>query len=287
MNKKILAVIGISGAVMLGSVYSISANTSGYDLYKDALKNTHLLESTTMDISMDLLDNSKTIYSADTTIMTNRLEKTMEGSSSVSNGETTASYEMYRQDGQFLVKKNSENKVYSMKSKDRVHGSQSDRMELQEDLEKLVDVLTKDLQQKMVVNDSTNGSKEVILNLSNTEISMAANVVTSMMLKHAAMMNDRTEDLDSSFHDVKFNLPELKKDIVIKSAEVKAKINSQNYVEAQDVTVLVTGKDAQGKTHQVSFAVSLDLTNANDTKVESLDLTNLTIEEVTHGRPHN
>lgn len=287
MNKKILAVIGISGAVMLGSVYSISANTSGYDLYKDALKKTHLLESTTMDIGMELLDNSKTIYSADTTIMTNRLEKTMEGSSSVSNGETTAFYEMYRQDGQFLVKKNSENTVYSMKSKDRVHGSQSDRMELQEDLEKLVDVLTKDLQQKMVVNDSTDGSKEVILNLSDTEIPIAANVVTSLMLKHAAMMNDRTEDMNSSFHDVKVELPELKEDIVIKSAEVKAKINSQNYVEAQDVTVLVTGKDAQGKIHQVSFAVSLDLTNANNTKVETLDLTNLTIEEVDHGRPHN
>jgi hypothetical protein len=56
MNMKILAVIGISGAVMLGSVYSITANTSGYDLYKDALKKTQQLESTTMEISMDLLD---------------------------------------------------------------------------------------------------------------------------------------------------------------------------------------------------------------------------------------
>jgi len=29
---------------MLGSVYSISANTSGYDLYKEALKKTHSAE---------------------------------------------------------------------------------------------------------------------------------------------------------------------------------------------------------------------------------------------------
>lgn len=286
MNMKLLAVIGISGAVMLGSVYSISANTSGYDLYKDALKKTHQLESTTMEISMDLLDNSKEIYSADTKIKTNRLEKAMAGSSTVSNGETTGSYDMYRQDGQFLVKKASENKVYSMKSEGRIHGSKSDRMELQEDMEKLVDVLTKDLQQKMTIKDGEDGSKEIILSLSDTEIPIAANVVTSLMLKHAAMMNDRTEDTNSSFHDVKFKLPELKEDIVIKSAEVKAKISSQNFVEAQDVKVLVTGKDAQGKIHQVSFAVSLDLTNVNDTKVEMLDLTNLTIEEVKHGKTH-
>ncbi|GAM16639.1 hypothetical protein [Mesobacillus selenatarsenatis] len=286
MNMKILAVVGISGAVMLGSVYSISANTSGYDLYKDALKKTHQLESTTMEISMDLLDNSKEIYSADTTIKTNRLEKAMAGSSTVSNGETTGSYDMYRQDGQFLVKKDSENIVYSMKSGDRVHGSKSDRMELQEDMEKLVDVLTKDLQQKIIVKDGKAGSKEVILSLSGTEIPIAANVMTSLMLKHAAMMNDRTEDTNSSFHDVKVKLPVLKEDIVIKSAEVKAKISTQNFVEAQDVKVLVTGKDAQGKLHQVSFAVSLDLTNVNETKVETLDLTNLTIEEVKHGKTH-
>ncbi|MCM3663123.1 hypothetical protein M3204_01820 [Mesobacillus subterraneus] len=287
MNMKILAVIGISGTVMLGSVYSISANTSGYDLYKDALKKTHQLESTTMEISMDLLDNSKEVYSADTTIKTNRLDKTMAGSSTFSNGETTGSYEMYRQDGQFLVKKDRENKVYSMKSDGRVHGSKSDRMELQEDMEKLVDVLTKDLQQKVVVNDSKDGSKEVVLSLSETEIPIAANVVTSMMLKHAAMMNDRTEDMDSSFHDVKFKLPELKEDIVIKSAEVKAAISAQAFVEAQDVKIIVTGKDEQGKTHQVSFAVSLDVTNVNNTKVGPLDLTNLTIEEVSHGKSRN
>jgi hypothetical protein len=287
MNMKILAMVGISGAVMLGSVYSISANTSGYDLYKDALKKTHQLESTTMKISMDLLDNSKEIYTADTTIKTDRLAKTMAGSSTFSNGETAGSYEMYRQDGQFLVKKDSENKVYSMKSDGRVHGSKSDRMELQEDMEKLVDVLTKDLQQKVVVNDSKNGSKEVVLSLSDTEIPIAANVVTSLMLKHAAMMNDRTEEMDSSFHDVKVKLPELKEDIVIKSAEVKAKISSQAFVEAQDVKIVVTGKDEQGQTHQVSFAVSLDVTNANKTKVGSLDLTNLTIEEVTHGKSRN
>lgn len=287
MNMKVLAVIGISGAVMLGSVYSISANTSGYDLYKDALKKTHQLESRTMEISMDLMENSKEIYSSDTTLMTNRLGKTMEGRTTISNGETARSYEMYRQDGQFLVKKDNENKVYSMTSNDRVHGTGSDRLELKKDLEKLVDILTKDLQQKMIVKDGKSGSKEVILNLSESEIPMAGNVVTSLMLKHAAIMNDRTEDMKSSFHDVKMKFPELKEDIVIKSADVRARISTQNFVEAQDVKVLVTGRDEQGKVHQVSLAVSLDLKNVNSTTVGTLDLTNLTIEEVEHGKAHH
>ncbi|MBT2639287.1 hypothetical protein [Bacillus sp. ISL-39] len=287
MNMKALAVIGISGAVMLGSVYSISANTSGYELYKDALKKTHQLESTTTEFSMDLMENSKEIYSSDTTLMTNRLGKTMEGRTTVSNGETARSYEIYRQDGKFLVKKDNENKVYSMTSNGRVHGTGSDRLELKEDLEKLVDVLTKDLQQKMIVKDGKSGSKEVILNLSESEIPMAANVVTSLMLKHAAMMNDRTEFMESSFHDVKMKFPELKEDIVIKSADVKARISTQNFVDAQDVKVLVTGKDEQGKVHQVSLAISLDLKNVNSTKVGTLDLTNLTIEEVKHGKAHH
>ena len=52
MNKKLLAAIGISGTLMLGSVYSISANTSGYDLYKDALKKTHTAESATLNFKL-------------------------------------------------------------------------------------------------------------------------------------------------------------------------------------------------------------------------------------------
>jgi hypothetical protein len=283
MNMKLLAVIGVSGAVMLGSVYSISANTSGYELYKDALKKTHQLDSTTMNISMDLLDNSKDIYSFDTKLKTDRLGKKMEGSSTISNGAESSSYKLYRQDGKFLAKKDNENKVYAMKSSGSKHGTDADRLELQEDMEKLVDVLTKDLQQKIVLVPNDDGSKEVKLDLSSAEVPIAANVVTSMMLKHAAMLDDRTEDLESSFHDVKMKLPEFKKDIVIKEASVSAKINAKNFVEAQDVNVLITGKDEQGKVHEFSFIFSLDLTDVNKTTVGSLDLKNLEIEEVNHG----
>lgn len=283
MNMKLLAVIGISGTVMLGSVYSISANTSGYELYKDALKKTHQLDSTTMKISMDLQDNSKEIYSFDSTLKTDRIGEKMEGSTTVSNGAETSSYQMYRQDGKFLAKKDSENKVYAMKSSGRTHGSESDRLELQKDMEKLVDVLTKDLQQKMVVVAKEDGTKEVKLALSSTEVPIAANVVTSLMLKHAVMLEDRNEAKASDFHDVQVKLPELKKDIVIKEATVTAKISSSDFVEAQDVNVLVTGVDEQGKAHELSLVFSLDLTNANKTTVGSLDLKNVQIEEVNHG----
>jgi|SRR3954463_8280736 hypothetical protein len=66
MNKRLLAVIGISGTLLLGSVYSISANTSGYELYKSALKQTHTADSATVGIRLNVEDNQKPIFSADT-----------------------------------------------------------------------------------------------------------------------------------------------------------------------------------------------------------------------------
>lgn len=283
MNKKLLGVIGLSGALMFGSVYSISAGTSGYDLYKDALKKTHQLDSTTMQISMELNDNNNQFFSADSIIKTDRLAKTMEGSTNLSNGTVSSSYEIFRQDGHFFVKKNSENMVYSMKSDGSHHGANTNRKELQDDMEKLVDVLTKNLQQKVTVEENKNGTKEVNLKLTSTEIPVSANIVASLMLKHGAMMNDRVEEKESSFHDVKMILPELKTDIVIKEVNIVAKISTANFVEEQDIAFWVTGKDETGKTHELNLNFSLDLVNPNNTNVKQLDVTNIQIQELKHG----
>jgi hypothetical protein len=285
MNKKLLTVIGVSGALMFGSVYSISANTSGYDMYKDALKKTHELGSTTMDLQFQLEDNGKILMTSNTQVKTDSESNVMNGTTTMSNGTETSNMQMFRQDGEWYMK--AEDKMYKMESSGKQHPKMGERsQELQEDLEKLVDVLTKNLQQKIIVKDEKNGNKELELKLSKSEIPLAANIVSSLMVKHAAMMNDYKQDESSEFHHIKPTLPELKDEIVIQGVEISADIHPDNYVEKQTVTAMVSGKDAAGVAHSLTVSFEIELSDVNKTIVTPLDLTNekLEIIEVKHGR---
>jgi hypothetical protein len=285
MNKKLLTVIGVSGALMFGSVYSISANTSGYDMYKDAIKKTHELGSTTIDLQFQLEDNGKNLMTSNTQVKTDSDANLMNGSTTMSNGSETSSMQLFRQDGGWYVK--AEEKLYKMESSGKQHAKMGEHsQELHEDLEKLVDVLTKNLQQKIIVKEEKNGNKEVELKLSKSEIPLAANVVSSLMVKHAAMMNDYKQDESSEFHHIKPTVPELKDEIVIQRIEISADIHPDNYVEKQTVTATVSGKDAAGVAHSLTVNFEIELSNVNKTEVTPLDLTNekLKIIEVKHGR---
>jgi hypothetical protein len=285
MNKKLLTVIGISGALLFGSVYSISANTSGYDIYKDALKKTHELGSTTMDLQFQLEDNGKSLMTSNSQVKTDSDANLMNGTTTMSNGSETSSMQMFRQNGEWYVK--AEEKIYKMESSRKQHPKMGERsQELQEDLEKLVDVLTKNLQQKIIVKEEKNGNRKVELELSKSEIPLAANVVSSLMVKHAAMINDYKQEDSSNFHHIKPTLPELEDEIVIQGIKISADIHPNNYVEKQTVTATVSGKDAAGVSHSLTLSFEIELSNVNKTEVTPLDLTNekLEIIEVKHGR---
>ena len=98
MNKKILAVIGISGTLLLGSVYSISANTSGYDLYKSALKQTHTADSATVSMKLNVEDNQKSIFSADSIFESDSVNGVNSISTRLANETETTNMNMYKQD---------------------------------------------------------------------------------------------------------------------------------------------------------------------------------------------
>lgn len=287
MRKKIVVALGISGALLVSSVYSISANTSGYEMYKDALKNTHQLDSTTMNMSLELDENSKEIYRMDSIVKTNRLEDSLEMEGTVSNGIEEMTYEMAEQDGEYFVRKADENKIYVMESSEGSHHgaalNRDESKELRKDLENLVDLLTKNYQQKINVEDDGDGAQLIELELSSSELPIALNAVTSLMYKHGVMLDDRANESESSFHSVKPELPKLEKDILIEEIKVSAKVSAANYIEEQFISGTLSGKDASGTSQKLTFSFSLDLTNANDTVVSPMDVTGLELVEFQHG----
>jgi hypothetical protein len=287
MKKKMIVALGISGALLVSSVYSISANISGYEMYKDALKNTHQLDSTTMNMSLVLDESNKEIYRMDSIVKTNRLEDSLGMEGTVSNGTEEMTYQMSKQDGDYYIRKADEKKVYVMESSEGSHHGAAlngdESKELRKDLENLVDLLTKNYQQKITVEGNEDGAQLINLELSSSELPIALNAVTSLMYKHGVMLDDRADDSESSFHSVKPELPKLKKDILIEEIKISAKVSAENYIEKQFVSGTLSGKDESGTTKKLTFSFNLDLTNANETVISPMDVSGLELVEFQHG----
>jgi hypothetical protein len=281
MNKKLLAVIGISGTLMLGSVYSISANTSGYDLYKEALKKTHTAESATLDFNLKIEDNNKSILTSKSIFKSDSVNQLNSISTRLANESEVSNMNMYKQDGNWYVMKDGLDTVYKMDTSKNPHHSNT--AELKDDVENLIDVMTKNLQQQITVADKKDGTHLIKLDLTGKEIPLSANALSTLMIKHAVMIQDNNETESSNFH-IKAQLPELDHDITVKQVKLTAQVNKENYIEQQTVKVIVTGKDKQETSHELVLNIDLNATDYNSTTVTPVEIPAEKIVEFNHGR---
>jgi hypothetical protein len=282
MNKKVLAAIGISGALMLGSVYSISANTSGYDLYKDALKKTHSAESATLNFNLKLEDNKKSILTSQSIFKSDSVKMVNSISTRMANDSEVTNMNMYKQDGNWFVMKDGLDTVYKMEISNNPHHSNT--VELKEDVEKLIDVMTKNLQQQITVAEKKDGNHMIELDLTGKEIPLTVNALSSLMIKHAVMIQDNNNDTEESGFHIKAKFPELDHDITVKQVTLTAQVNKENYIEQQDVKVVVTGKDKQNTTHEIALNANLSATNYNQTTVTPVEIPADKVTEFKHGK---
>ncbi|WP_156183040.1 hypothetical protein [Mesobacillus campisalis] len=286
MKKRTWAILGLSGALLIGSAYSISANTPGYELYKEALKATHQVESSKLNLSFELEDNSRGLFSSEYVMKTDRLANTMIGEGTVSNGLKSSSHEMAKQGGKFLIQKNDEDKIYAMTLTGKHPGKEAlSNEELRDDLEGVVDILTKKLQRNIETSVNKDGSQEIALDVPDKEIPGAIDALTSLAYKHSVQMNDRESGRDSGFHDVKPEMPKLEEDIKIKKVKIAASVSAAKIIEKQSVEVALTGKDENGKQHELTMTFQLALSDINSTNVDAMDITGLEIVELQH--PHH
>jgi hypothetical protein len=281
MNKRLLSVIGISGTLMFGSVYSISANTSGYDLYKDALKKTHSAESATLNFNLKIEDNNKSILSSQSIFKSDSVNQVNSLSTRLANESEVSNMNMYKQDGIWFVMKDGLDTVYKMDTSNNPHHSNT--AELKDDVENLIDVMTKNLQQQITVAEKKDGNHVIELDLTGKEIPLSANALSTLMIKHAVMLQDNNETESSNFH-INAKLPELDHEITVKQVKLTAQVNKENYIEQQTVKVIVTGKDKQDTSHELVLNINLNASDYNQTTVTPVEIPADKVVEFKHGR---
>lgn len=265
---------------MLGSVYSISANTSGYDLYKSALKQTHTADSATMSIKLNVEDNQKSIFTMDSLFKSDTVNQVNSISTHLVNETDSSNMNMYKQAGNWFVLQNGSDTVYKMETSANAHHKNTAK--LQDDLENLIDVMTKNLQQQITVAEQKNGNHLIELDLTGKEIPLTANALSTLMIKHAVMLQDNNDQKESDFH-IKPTVPELDHDITVKQIRVTAQVNEENYIEQQIIRAVVTGKDAQGKSHELVLSIDMNMSDYNKTLVTPVEIPADNIVEFDHG----
>lgn len=289
MKKKVLAAAGISGLLMAGGVLSASASSSGYDLFKTAVKKTHNVSSFTANVQANLEDNGKEVYKVDSLNIVNLKDDASSSTISVNKGGTSAKVDLYSKDHQNVVKSSKDDNYYvkqenerKSKSKDVKHKDELSPA-MQKDVEAIFDALTKNYQNSITSKDLGNGKTELQLDLSKNQIPAVGQAVVSFFLKNIDQQKDHMDSKEFGslqFSDLKPQLPQLKNNISVSSVVLKGQVDKDQFLVGQEASISVSGDDVNGVHHELVLHLKSSLDKLNHSNVTNLDLNGKTVVNV-------
>jgi hypothetical protein len=285
----ILGAIGISSVVMVTSGFAAMASTSGYTVYKDAIKATRGLDSVSASGALSLKDNGASLVNVTGSVKANLVNETQSGSATIVNNGKTQTLEVYRQNNQTITKSSASDVYYQEQGRQEKNAADKpESKQIPQEVENIIDSLVGNLQNSVTLDNKTDGTKQVTLSLSNAQLPPVVNAVGSLMIKNAL---DSKEGLSKQEKipgiDFKPSLPLLTQNVRIDQIDIKADINAANFIQHQEATVTISGKDAKGVSHQVVLQLNADLTGFNATTPDSIDLTGKNVQVVQHSSKHD
>lgn len=295
MNKKLMTIAGtiVAGTVMLGaSAFAAVSGTSGYDVYKQAFKNTYAVHSITPKTEVIVKDNGNLLFKVDSVSKIDKDNKSMSTTTTVAAGDLQETVNVYKQDGQVVIKDSNSNVYNVMESgKGFKHKREWENDgSRQKDIENIADALAGNFQNYITLNDNTEGTKEVSLNLSENQVSPVVNAVASLVVKnidrekHGNFRQDEGHMKLALENGLKDKLPKLVDNIKVSQVVVDAKITKDNLINGQNENITITGTDASGKTHQVTVSVNTDFSGYNNTVPDKVDLSGKQVNLINTGK---
>jgi len=285
MNKKIVAiatVLVVSGGVLMGTAYASSAQLSGYDAYKLAIKNTANLKNETADFKISVDDAGVNLVDVTSNVKVNSTTNAMSQATTVKSSKGSETFSTSNQAGK-SVSKSSTSEVYNVRENNNKNLNKKAEVmnpEVAKSMEVVLDTLVGSMKNNVAVTDNADGTKKVDINLSQTEIVPLVNAITSIALTknvNEPMHNEKAGNLD-----VKNMIPKLASGIIVKSVNVTGNINKDNIISNEVAKIVVTGLDAQGKTHEVTINATLNLSKINGTTPDTIDLTGKQVKTMTN-----
>jgi hypothetical protein len=289
--KKKLLLLGtgftLGSALLVTSAFAGVGDAPGYDAYKAAIKSTLSAQSLTENVNVTVEDNGSQLLSVKSAAKTDKANRTASADVAIQGGSAGGSVQLYRQDGQQIVK-TSDSDVYNVYGKagrkDRGHKEKADEA-WNTEMENVADALVGNLKNYVTLNTQADGTKQIGLQLNGSQIPSVAKALSSIFIKQAVNNNEHANKIQNSpfgteLQQVRASLPKLTQDIQIQEADLNATVDSQNRITDQKVKVMLSGKDDQGTNHQVVISADIALSGFNSTTPDKVDLTGKQVKTV-------
>ncbi|KUO61271.1 MAG: hypothetical protein APF84_11585 [Gracilibacter sp. BRH_c7a] len=272
LKKKTVMLISFSLGALLFATTALAdmVNKSGYEQLKDGLKVTaekcsEELDSFTLDLSMEVKNNGETLITSNEVSKFDRSNNAQESFSSQESvyGNDYNSYNY--SDDKMRIRWSEDQDTYYVteftNERDQSYYNNPFKEEGAEDIERIVDAVVGSLKDHVMVEENSDGGKELSGSLSEMQIPALINAFASFQLKQ-------------QFNGRQSNMPHLTQDIFVKEISGKSIINADGIMESMLGTALLSGKDKQGQVHELSFEILVKMSDINNTTVTMPDLTN-------------
>ncbi|MDR3602331.1 MAG: hypothetical protein P4L49_17905 [Desulfosporosinus sp.] len=285
-NKKTAMLVSFTLGTLLVATTALAdiASKSGYDQLKDALKVTaqqcsEKFDSYTMDLSIEVKDNGKTLESSDSTQKYDRSKPASENINSGSGNQNNGAKQYSYSDKTSMISWQDNDPTYYVSEytnpEERQAGFFSNpfKESSADDFEKIADAVVGSLKDQVVVTENSDGSLGLAGSLTEVQIPALVNAVVSLQLKQ-------------QFNGNRKDMPHLTKDVFVKEVKGTAKVNKDGVMESILGTAVLSGKDEQGTVHEVSVEALATLSEINSTTVTKPDLTGKkVVENITNENP--
>ena len=274
-KKNTLMIVSFTLGTLLLATTALAdiVSRSGYDELKDALKVTaeqssEEFDSFTLDFSMVMKDNGKTLMSANDTT---KYDRKMGASENISSNFDLKGYNnnnTYRtySDKTTVIRLSESDPTYHVTEYTKERDNQSINFtnpfkeDSASDIEKIVDAIVGSLKDHVVVTENSDGSLGLDGSLTEVQIPSLVNAVVSFQLKQ-------------EFNGNHNNMPHLTKDVFVKEVKGTAKVNKDGVMESILGIAVLSGKDDKGIVHDISIEALAKLSDINSTTVTKPDLT--------------
>ena len=286
MNKKIVTMatsLAVGGSLLIATSFANASQMSGYDSYKSAVKDTKNLKNETADIKVAVTDNGSNLVNLSSTVKLNLKSNAMSSIITVTKGTTSQIFNNYMQDGK-SINKNSDSAEYLVKTNNAKDFNKIDKAQnptVEKSMEVVLDTLVGTMKDNVVTTSNTDGTKNLAINLSETEVTPLVDAVTQMALIRATKTETENDNKKNEICGLKNVLPQLESEIKIKSVSSTGKISKEDIVTNQTAKIVVEGKDIKGVKHEITFNIDLNLSKINTTTPDKVDLKGKQVKEMT------
>lgn len=279
LNKKTAVIVSFAlGSVMFATTAMAQVLTkSGYDQLKDSVKYTAesattKLTSYTGDVSISIKDNGNVVYSNDSISkvdVAKGADETIE--TRIDGSKKTERYNYSDVNG--YISKDSSKNIYTTTAFTTPHKITTSQNPFKEegatDMEKIADAVVGNLKDAVVVTQNSDGSKTLSGSLSEAQIPSIINAVISLESKRAFGNNPNNES----------SIPKITNDVFVKDVKGNMVTTKDGLIQTVLGTGVISGKDAKGVEHKLTFELLAKMTDVNTTKVNKPDLTGKKVEK--------